>query len=256
MEFLARPPFSPVPARMTRRLHQLDRMGDRRALYLRDYAGFVCNIMSALESGRIADTEWSLSLLDLFSDFYFSTLESVHPFPTTRPPAWEAAHRLAGDGAVPCETVLLAALNAHMNNDLPQALAVRLDREWPMCSTLLRLRQADFWRVTDVIAEAPHAACPGWDLPGLIERWRADAWDNAMSLVTAPDSRWQGAICEDIEHAALKRAHLIACLPAVRQDLVTLPTHELHRVFDDHRDGGCRCGIRTAPCDSWVTAGA
>lgn len=252
MEHLARPPFSPVPARISEWLHRLGVAGDRRALYLRDYAGSLCNVMSALESGRIADANWSLSLLDLFSDFCFATLESLHPFPTVRPPAWDVAHRLAHDGEVPDSAVLMLAFNAHINNDLPQALATRLDREWPMSQRLLTIRREDFWRVTDVMAESEHALPAGWPLRRLLLRWRSEAWDTAMALVTAGDARWRAAICEDLEHAALKRAHVIACMPEPRERLLALRTDELHRVFDRHRSTACRCGIEAAACDSWA----
>jgi Family of unknown function (DUF5995) len=256
MESLSRPPFSPVPARMTRWLHRLDAGGDRRALYLRDYALSLCNVVSALESGRIADTDWSLGLLDLFSDYYFATLEAVHPFPTQRPPAWEVAHRLALDPAARCEEVLMLALNAHINNDLPQALATCFDREWPMSPQELRLRREDFWRITDVIAETPHEGSGAWVPGALVLRWRSDAWDTALALLTAPTARWQAAICEDLEHAALKRAHMIACIGVCGEAVLSLSTQDLHGIFDRYRCGACRCGIESAACDSWMTNSA
>jgi hypothetical protein len=236
-------------------MHRLDESGDRRAVYLRDYALSLCNVMSALESGRVADSHWTLALLDLFSDFYLATLESVHPFPTAMPPSWEVAHRLAANPNTAHGDLLMLSLNAHINNDLPQALATVLDREWPIPPQLLAIRREDFWRLMDIIAETQHAGCAGWTPERFVLSWRSDVWDTALALVTADDMRWQTAICEDLEHAALKRAHLIACVPAACAHVLALPTYELHRIFDGYRRNPCRCGIAKAACDTWVTSG-
>jgi Family of unknown function (DUF5995) len=255
MELLDTPPYSPVPARMTVWLRRLDSAGDRRAFFLRSYAHSTCSVMSAIEAGRLADPDWSLALLDLFEDYYFATLQSVHPFPSTCPPAWEVAHRLAAEPDTARGDALLLAVNAHINNDLPQALATLLDREWPAQSALLQRRRHDVWTITDVIAQMS-GIDETWALPRIIRAWRGDAWDSAIALVTAASPRWQAAICEDIEHAALKRAHLIACVGGMREHLILLPTHDLHRAFDRHRGRRCRCGIATAACDSWIAAQA
>jgi hypothetical protein len=252
MELLATPPYSPVPARMSRCLRRLDSAGDQRGILLRQYARSTCSVMATLEGGRFADSEWALSLLDLFEDYYFATLREVHPFPSVCPPAWEVAHRLATDPGTSKSDALLLALNAHINNDLPQALATLLERQWPASSAALRRHRQDFWTLTDVIAEAVVDDGRRWALPRIVRSWRGDAWDSALALVTANGPRWQTAICEDIEHAALKRAHLIACVSGMREHLIAMPTHELHRAFDRHRRPRCRCLIASAPCDSWV----
>jgi len=210
--------------------------------------------MAALEGGDFADSDWALSLLDVFEDYYFATLQPTAPFPTTCPPAWEVAHRLGADPRTTAGDALFLAVNAHINNDLPQALAAQLDREWPMRGSRLASRRHDFWTLTDVIAETIGAAGAPWSLARIVRSWRSDVWDTALALVTASGNRWQTAICEDVEHAALKRAHLIACVRGMREHLIALPTHELHKSFDRHRGTVCRCNIATAPCDTWVSA--
>lgn len=212
--------------------------------------------MSALEADDVEDRDWSLVLLDLFEDFYFATLQSTHPFPSICPPSWHAAHTLAESGAVDAEEALLLALNAHINNDLPQALASLLEREWPARPSRLARRRNDLWTIVDVIAETATVEGGRWSLPRIIRAWRADVWDNSLLLLTAATPRWQSAIAEDIEHAAMKRAHLIACLGGMREHLLVLPTAELHRVFDRHRGRHCRCGLVSAACDSWLSAPA
>ena len=252
MDTLAHPPYSPVPARIEGWLRSMDATGDRRGLFLRTYGLNTCTLIATLESGAVHDPEWSLSLLELLADFYFATLESVHPFPTVCPPAWEVAHRLAADGAVGDGDALLLSLSAQLNNDLPQALATVLDREWPLPGARLGRRHGDFRTMLDVVAETTECSSASWVFSRILRSWGASAWETALMLVTAGDTRWRSAICEDLEHAALKRAHVIACVTGLREHLVAMPSEDLHRAFDRHRAAVCRCNIAAAGVDSWA----
>lgn len=237
-------------------LQRMHSCADRRSVFLESYALTTCTLMATLESDDIRDPDWAMSLLDLLADYYFATLEPVHPFPSAGPPAWEVAHRLSRDQTLSAGDSLLLGMNAHINNDLPQALAAVLQRDWPMPSARLARRRQDFWAITDVIAATTDCADARRVFSRIIRAWRMDAWETALALVTSGDAGWESAICEDIEHAALKRAHLIACSAGFREHLVAMPNHELHRAFDRHRTPSCRCGIGTTAHDSWSVASA
>ena len=254
MDILESPPYSPVPARMDSWLRRMDAAADRKALFLRSYGLSTCTLIAALESDEIRDPEWCLALLDLCAGYYFATLEPVHPFPTMSPPAWEVAHRLTPDLATSDGDALLLALNAQINNDLPQALATVLDREWPVPSLRLRRRHDDFCTLVDLVADTTTCTSSTWAFARIVRSWGAGTWETALALVTSGDARWRSAICEDLEHAALKRAHVIACMTGLREHLVAMPSHDLHRAFDRLRGGACRCHIAAASVDSWVTA--
>jgi len=255
-------------------LHRWDATADRRAIFLRCYALMTCNVLDSLDSGRFSDPEGALRLLERFSDYYFATIELI-PFVGTLPPAWQAAHRLAADpNASACE-VLLLGLNAHVNNDVPQALADRLAADWPTSPSRLEAIRADFWNIVGVIADSLDAAqqqmatradrllaCIDVEMRPLarpavrsmrdvITAWREGIWEDALTLLTAGDLHWRAAIRDDIEHAAWKRAHLLVCDIDQRDRLVALGTHELHQVFPPHGPGSaCRIGAST--CDSWA----
>ncbi len=245
-----------MPAQMTAWLQQLDATGDRRSIFLRCYAWATCNLMAALESDEIRDPDWTLSLATLLGDYYFATLGSAQPFHSVCPPAWEVAHRLGSEPQTPHDDAVLLGLNAQVNHDLPLTLATLLERDWPMPSARLGRRRQDFLSFVDVIAEATPTPGADWVLPRIVRGWSTDVWETALALLTAGDAAWRSAICEDIEHAALKRAHIIACEAGMREHLVALPSSALHRAFDRHRAGSCRCGIAAARCDSWSTVAA
>jgi hypothetical protein len=251
-------------------IEQWEAEGDRRAIFLRCYALTTDNVLAGIERGRVHDPIWTSRLLEHFADYYFASVLPGVDGAARVPEAWLAAHRLARDvDTAACEALLLG-VNAHINNDLPQATSDLLAEEWPLPADQLEARHEDFSSINGVIADTMHtaeveivepydralAAVDGrvprvmraaeWELQRVISGWRAEVWDNALALLSAVDERWRRLIRERIERSAARRAHLFMCEIELREHLITLPAHQLEHMLAQHTHTGS-CRVDAAP---------
>ena len=102
---------------------------DKRAVFLRLYYVMTLEVYAAIRGcGRyenvqtFLDPDWIFRLSGRFATRYFASLDPDH-----RSPAWAVAHEAAQDpGSSVVENALLG-INAHINRDLPMAIADNLD---------------------------------------------------------------------------------------------------------------------------------
>jgi Family of unknown function (DUF5995) len=140
------------------------------------------------------------------------------------PPAWAIAFQAAADHAMPASGNLLLGINAHVQRDLPFALAA-IGLVKPDGSS----RKPDHDRVNqflnritdDLYAEIARRFDPtidDADLPGtaddavlfqIIPTWREIAWRNAERLVGAGSAEARADVAAGIEAYAASQAHTI-----------------------------------------------
>jgi hypothetical protein len=227
--------------RMTAWIEYFQSIGDGRALFLEAYFEVTGRIAAAGRSGRFEDELWVTRLAERAADLYFLTVEPDIGDPTCLPRAWVAAHTVAARPDRTACDVLLLGLNAHINGDLPRAVCEMLSREWPVLRSRLDRRRADVYAFIDVVIDAAEARCP---VKRISASWRTEVWENALSLLTAADRPWRRGIVESIECTANRRAHLIACDIASRDDLLRIRAHELQRSFPRHHSAeSCRLAV-------------
>jgi hypothetical protein len=256
-------------------IEQWEAEGDRRAIFLRCYALTTDNVLAGIEGGRFHDPLWMSRLLEHFADYYFASVTSGLDGVSHAPQAWLTAHRLAHEVETAACEALLLGVNAHINNDLPQATCDLLTEEWPLPADQLAARHDDFCGINGVIAETMHTAeleivepydralamvdgrlprvmrAAEWELQRVISGWRSEVWENALALLTAVDDRWRRLIRERIERSAARRAHLFICEIELREHLITLPAHQLEHMLAQHtHTGPCRVdAVPPSPSD-------
>jgi hypothetical protein len=256
-------------------IEQWEAEGDRRAIFLRCYALTTDNVLAGIEGGRFHDPLWMSRLLEHFADYYFASVTSGLDGVSHAPQAWLTAHRLAHEVETAACEALLLGVNAHINNDLPQATCDLLAEEWPLPADRLAARHDDFCGINGVIAETMHTAeleivepydralamvdgrlprvmrAAEWELQRVISGWRSEVWENALALLTAADDRWRELIRERIERSAARRAHLFMCEIELREHLITLPAHQLEHMLAQHtHTGPCRVdAVPPSPSD-------
>jgi len=227
--------------RMTAWIDHFHSTADGRALFLETYLEVTDRIAAACQSDRFEDSQWVNYLAEHAADYYFLTVEPDIAEPGNLPRAWVAAHAVAARADRSSCDVLLLGLNAHINGDLPRAVCEMLSREWPLPRQRLDQRKADVYSFIDVIVDAAELRCP---LKRISMGWRTEVWENALSLLTAADRPWRRGIVESIECTANRRAHLIVCDIASRDDLLRVRAHELQRSFPQHHSAeSCRLAV-------------
>ena len=162
----------------------------------------------------------------VFAQLYFEAYDAWHS-PNRRgatPPAWAIAFDTAADRAVPASGNLELGINAHVQRDLPFALAA-IGLVKPDGTS----RKPDHDRVNqflnrvtdDLYAEIARRFDPtidDTDLPGtlddatlfqIIPLWREIAWRNAERLVSARSPEERAQVAAGIEAYAASQARLI-----------------------------------------------
>lgn len=270
---------TPSQRRLAACIERWRQTGDRRALFAAGHLMAIDTVMATARAGRFSESAWVLRLLECWSEYYLITVEAFEDDLTlVTPPAWIAAHAAAAvSETAPLDAVMLG-VSAHFNNDLPQAVADMLREEWPVTSTLLERRHTDVLTMLHAMADAldstqcllarfdanlarsgPHAwivRSADTRVESLIQDWASFIWSDALSLVTAADARWAGAIRESIECTAVRRAHALVCSVPDAERLLRLPGSELDGRFPHRHDPrGCMLGVR-APAWGQIAAGA
>lgn len=225
---------------MTGLLERWDTCEDPRAGFAHRWAIACEYIAGAAQRGDFADTDWTLTLLDLLVDFYFITVEpDGDDLALVTAGAWQAAHEVATMTPANHDRAVLLGYNAMICNDLPQAVGDLLATEWPLNAAVLAQRQHDVRMLAALIAGSMDRGA------SLTRKWFIDLWPHALSLVTANGDCWRDLMRDDVELTALRRAHLIACDIAGGDQMLRLSERELDRVFPvRHERPECRLSVR------------
>ncbi len=245
-------PNSGVVDRMPSTLAEWEECRDGRCVFLRCYALMTGNMLAALDTGRFQDPEWVRELIYGFAGYYFRALDLYERGSDDTPAVWKRAHDLARSSTTTVMEDLLLGINAHVNHDLPLALADSLAAQWD--DLLPDQRQArfdDHAEVNRVISETTDtvqtevaqrygrllgvldlAGGPfdEWQTGRYITAWRTDVWDLMLRLLEAKTPTELQLVREDIAALALARGELIFVGDALRVRLLGYPVRLLRKL--------------------------
>jgi Family of unknown function (DUF5995) len=189
-------------ARMAALLEPLEAAGDQRRYFHSTYQRTTIAVAEELKGGGFTDADWVERWDVAFAELYLDALQADMTGRTpTRP--WAIAFGTPAD-LPPLRHVLLG-MNAHINYDLPQALAAVITDEEFHDAALLARREADHRAIDDVLAsrvaaeddELASISGPGSLLDRLLRPFnrlgtqrflreaRAKVWANAIALSRA-----------------------------------------------------------------------
>jgi len=162
----------------------------------------------------------------VFAEMYFDAYDAWSAGRVERvPPAWRVAFGAADEGRVSGVGDLLLGMNAHVNRDLPFALAaiglvapdgssrkVDHDRVNVMLNAVVEPLMAEEAARFDPTMKAPRTPYGvGYTaLMQLLLAWREAAWRQAELLVAAPDDATRARVAASIERNAALNAQVIA----------------------------------------------
>jgi hypothetical protein len=214
--------------------HRFMRRGDRRAIFLTLYAIVSNEMRTQIARGAFADNEWVHRYAVAFANLYRSALEA---YDAGRPDAVPKAWRLCFDAAAAGSGLVLQnmflGVNAHVNNDLPAALAaVSIDPD-------RQARYKDHAAVNDVLGSVTERATQriaALYAPGVSTMdecaGQLDELLSLFSLQVARESAWEAAVSLTNATSQFERrlaTTLIGSRAAVMARLLLAPT--LNPVF-------------------------
>ena len=231
------------------REQQFRAAGDRRAIFLTLYGIVSSAIRAQVTAGAFADNDWVHRYAVAFANLYRQALDDDEAGRLDRvPKAWRLCFATARAGAGIVLQDMLLGINAHVNNDLPQALAtvsIDPDRE---------ARYRDHSAVNAVLGAVTAQAttrlaalyAPGFT--SLDEcAGQLDELLSAFSLQVARESAWEAAVSLTNARSAFERAlatSMISARAAVLAKLLLAPT------LDPLAAAACR-RIESGP--QWLT---
>lgn len=220
-----------VLARMENLIRTWQVNGDRRSVFLRCYQMMTGNMLHALQAGEFTDTAWVSALLHRFAEYYFDALDAYEQRSPATPAVWQTVHEAAQNREMLPLQLLVSGVNAHINYDLVLALVDLLQPEWTGLSPEKRAeRHRDHRHVNDIIGatidtvqdQVLEPLEPGlevvdvvfgrldeWLISQLIIHWREEVWENALTLLAAPDVHKREPLRQQIEAATQKKASVI-----------------------------------------------
>jgi hypothetical protein len=198
---------------------------DPRAIFLRCYSMMSANMMDSINAHRFQNKEWVWRLLHRFADYYFDAL-ACFDCGEAVPPVWQKVHNISTQKKLHVLQHLLLGVNAHINYDLVLTLYDMLAEEWDKLSIEERKsRYLDHVLVNTIIAETIDKVqdevveqySPAMNLidkamgrldekilVGLISKWRASVWENALIMINSPDDEQKEAARQKLEIHVLK----------------------------------------------------
>jgi len=179
-----------------------------------------------VQRGYFQDPAWVNHEDTVFGRLYLNAEDNWAAGRTAQvPAAWRIAFDAADRRTVSAAGDLLLGMNAHVNRDLPFALA-----EVGIVTPDGRTRKPDHDKVNDFLyevygplmteeAQRFDPSIEGANIPGttldddtlfqLLVAWREEAWHNAVRLVTAATPAARQAVAASIENAAAAEATAI-----------------------------------------------
>jgi hypothetical protein len=247
---------------------------DRRAIFLRLYHKMTLEVHAAINGCRdyrgrevFMDPGWVRRLSGRFSTLYFRSLEAP---PSER--AWTLAYEVAArPGSSVVENALLG-INAHINFDLPRAIAQNLKGDDVGDFMTMQKRKFDHDQVNNLLVRTlnpvqsilakdyePGIAAADWLLGNLDERvseaalrhYRERVWWDALAYASAPDEERRQIVYNKLEWQShrlaerLSRTHWMwrteralnaVIVPFRRARWAATPIEE--RCRDDHQEIG------------------
>lgn len=100
-----------------------DLSGDPRQVFIAAYHKMTLRMREALVSGRFLDKDWTGAVTIRFAELYFEAEHAWRHDPEACPTPWKRTFELITSGQVGVLRNLLMGMNAHINRDLPHALA-------------------------------------------------------------------------------------------------------------------------------------
>jgi len=216
-----------VVSRMIRAWRPLDQACDHRAVFALTYLittqGFRRYLSDVRGSQFFADEPWIIELDRTFADLYFSAVSRYRT--GTAPPAWRIAFDAAGSGRTNGVQDLFLGMNAHIQRDLPVALAAAglvdgrgvshkgdHDRVNAILTAVLDPIEAELVRRYDpLFGTADVSPIPADEQAALemLKAWREGAWRNAERLALARTRAARARVMAQIEAASQAWALLI-----------------------------------------------
>ena len=203
-------------------LHYYHDTHDRRAIFLRLYYMMTLEVYKAIHGcddykGRkiFMDPPWIYRLSGRFSSLYFQSLATPEG-----DRAWQIAHRVAAQpGSSIIENALLG-INAHINFDLPRAIAANLDPAELTNYEIMQKRKFDHDQVNNLLVRTINPVqrvlaknyepgigvvdrvLGGWDERAcgvLLRTYRERVWWNALSFAAAAPGDEQKIVRDKLE---------------------------------------------------------
>ncbi len=207
---------------MRRTLLEFHARRDKRAIFLRLYYLMTLRVHAAVDgAGDYAngpvflDPSWLKRLSGHFASAYFRSLD---PDPGQGRPgrAWQIAHKVAADPRSPVLENALLGINAHINFDLPQAIAANLKEHGDLKDPLaLQRRKFDHDQVNRILADTVgpvqhvlgHDYGHGIDVVGTLfgsiddqvsdwelAHYREQVWWHALAFAAAEETDGSGLV--------------------------------------------------------------
>jgi hypothetical protein len=215
---------------------------DRRAIFLRLYYMMTLEVYQAMHgcgeyAGRrvFLDRDWIYRLSGLFSSLYFASLEAP-----ASDRAWYAAHAVAQHPGSSVVQNALLGINAHINFDLPRAIARNLDPAELPDYQVMQKRKFDHDQVNDLLVRTvnpvqkvlaknyePGIAVVDFALGRLDEKacawllrtYRQQVWWNALAFAAVPAGAEQQIVREKLERESYQLAEKVQRSPLWRVEL-------------------------------------
>jgi hypothetical protein len=215
-----------VVREMTRRFNRQAAACDHDAIFALSYLRTTEEYRRTLsEPAFYEDARFVTHEDAVFAKLYFDAFDAYQRGDRAgTPPAWRIAFQAADDHALPAAGDLFLGINAHVQRDLPFALAA-IGLVKPDGTT----RKTDHDRVNrflnrvmdDLVPEIARRFDPTIDdtnLPTTVDDlltfqviplWRETAWRNAERLAAAPNAKSRAAVAAGIEAYAASQAQLL-----------------------------------------------
>lgn len=203
-------------------LHFYHDKRDRRAIFLRLYYMMTLEVYKAIHGcdeykGRriFLDPEWIFRLSGRFSSLYFESLTAPEG-----DRAWRIAHRVAAQSGSSTVQNALLGINAHINFDLPRAIAANLDPAELSNYEIMQRRKFDHDQVNNLLVRTvdpvqkvlaknyepgigvADRVLGGWDERAcgvLLRTYRERVWWNALSYAAATAEPEQKIVRDKLE---------------------------------------------------------
>ena len=215
---------------------------DRRAIFLQLYYMMTLEVYRAMHgcgtykgTRTFLDRDWIYRLSGLFSSLYFASLKAP-----VGDRAWRVAHSVAGKRGSSVVQNALLGINAHINFDLPRAIAANLDpAELPDYKVMQR-RKFDHDQVNDLLVRTvnpvqkvlaknyePGIAVVDLAMGRLDERacawllrtYRQQVWWNALAFAAAAEGEPQTIVRSKLESDSFQLAEKLTHSPLWRVEL-------------------------------------
>ncbi len=218
---------------MTRRFEPLASSCDHDAIFSLAYLRTTEEYRRTIEDPTFFEDTTFVNHEDVvFAEYYFRAYDAWHSTGRAQtPPAWAHAFDAAQRREVSAAGNLILGINAHIQRDLPFALA-GIGLTAPDGST----RKTDHDRVNIFLNRVPDELIPeiatrfdptidDGDLPTMVDdvasfqvipAWRETAWRNAERLVGAKTAAQRALVAADIEAYAASQAALLRQATAYR----------------------------------------